>query len=217
MSKRPAAEFAFPSVAATISGAMVEVKEDSPAVKQRKVVRDDTIMKVQKKLDSIFKYFTDTQKFVLTYEGLTLEKTLDRDFRLVKAGKGPTMGAEYIKACHKHFALQSSSSSQLAANDASEEIRPILREAYQAYKGRPINRLPLIHFFKKHSYLNNRETVGVAKAVLDQNPDKCPDQRAFVLCAMSWFRENDLVNKVGSSTKHSSLCILVFVITLRTD
>lgn len=149
-----------------------------------------------------FKDFTDTQKFVLTYSGLTLEETLDRDLRSTKAGKGPDMGPDYIKTLRSRFALQSSASAQLPVTDPNQEIRPALRDAYKAFKGRPVDRKPLLQFFKAFKYLNTRESVGVARAILEQNPHKCHDQRAFVLSAMTWFKENDLANKVCPYNKN---------------
>ena len=213
MSKRPASG-SIPDESATLNGDMAGVDGALPAKKQRKLVRNDTNKQVTNKLWDHFRDFSDVQRFVLTYEGLTLEETLVRDTRFNKAGKPPTMGAEYYKLLRKRFLLQSSPSAQLAASDPSEEIRPVLREAYKAFKGRPVNRTLLLQFFKNHQYLNNRETVGVAKAVLEHNPNKSPDQRFFILGAMSWFRENDLADKVGSSTKLSSPWLVSFVITL---
>lgn len=166
--------------------------------KRRRLVRSDTNRQVNKKMWDHFRHFSDVQRYVLTYAGLTLEETLRRDTRTNKAGKGPAMGSEYYKTLRSRFELQSSGSVQLVAADPSEEIRPVLREAYKAFKGRPVNRTPLLQFFKSYKYLNNREAVGLGKAVLEHNPNKGGDQRSFILSSMTWFAENDLANKVCS-------------------
>lgn len=207
MAKRSAANALPGSDGAQSSDQIVLSSEgELPVRKQRKLVRNDTNRQVSKKMWDHFRDFTDVQKFVLTYEGLTLEETLTRDTRSNKAGKGPTMGSEYYKVLRKRFALQSAPSAQLVASDPTQEIRPALREAYKAFKSRPANRTPLLQFFKNQPYLNNRESVGLGKAILEHNPSKTADQRLFILSGMNWFRENDLANKVSPQ---SSL-ILVF-------
>lgn len=182
------------SSSASASGSASLVASDGqPATRKgRKVVRDDTSNQVSKFLFANFKDFNDVQKHVLHFSGLSLQETLEQDFRANKMGKGPNMGPEYVKTLRKRFALHSSPSAQLPPTNPSEEIRPALREAYKAFKGKPVNRNPLLEFLKTHKYHNCKEVVGLARAILEQVPSKCVDQRSFVLSGMTWFRENNL-------------------------
>jgi hypothetical protein len=150
---------------------------------------------VAKKFWDHFKGFWDTQKFVLAVEGATLEERLMKDTRTNRQGQGPAMGAAYCSKLRKMYALQTSPAMQLIAVDATAPIRADLREAIKDIKARPIKRSTLAEWLKASKYGNNRETVGIAKTLLEQCASKNTDQCDLLLQGMAWFRSNDVHTK----------------------
>ena len=167
----------------------------APKAATRRLVRQTTDKQVSNKFWDHFRDFTDTQKFVLTSDGLTLEETLMRDTRTNRAGQGPAMGATYYQSLRKLYALQPSPAMQLSATNPVEPIRTELRNAIKDIKSRPVKRSTLIEWLKVAEYGNNRETVGIAKTLLEQTASKTPDQRDLLLAGISWFKRNDVHTK----------------------
>ena len=174
---------------------LVSSAEAAPKPKTRRLVRQDTNKQVHKKLWDHFKGFSDVQKFVLTVDNLTLEERLKRDTKTNRQGQGPPMGAPYYVQLRRMYSLQASPGVQLAATNPTEEVRPDLRDAIRDLKTKPINRGTLTLWLKTSVYRNNRETVGVAKSLLDQCGMKSSGQRDLLLQGMDWFKRNGLHEK----------------------
>jgi len=174
---------------------LVESAQAAAKPRARRLVRQTTDKQVHKKFWDHFRDFTDTQKYVITCEGLTLEERLMRDTRTNRAGQGPAMGATYYQALRKLYALQASPAMQLAATNPNEPIRTELRNAIKDMKSRPVKRSTLIEWLKGFEYVNNRETVGIAKTLLEQTASKSPDQRDLLLAGISWFQKHEVHTK----------------------
>jgi hypothetical protein len=85
--------------------------------------------------------------------------------------------------------------SKLAAKDPSETIRSELRDAYKLFMAKQRQRTPLVLLLKDLPYVNNKETVGITKAALEEHASKGTEQRDFVLAVMRWYRANDIESK----------------------
>jgi hypothetical protein len=174
---------------------LVAAAEAVPKPKARRLVRNDTNKQVQKKIYDHFRDFSDTQKYVLTVNGLTLQETLQQDTRSNRLGNGPAMGSAYYVQKRKDFALTNSPSLQLVAANPSEEIRASLREAMKALKSKPVQRVPMLLWLKGSDYQTNRETVGISRVLLEQVVTKSAEQRDLVLQGMLWFKTNGVNDK----------------------
>ena len=95
----------------------------------RKLVKRTTAQQVQKKYWDHFRDFNDYQKYILVWDGLTLDDRLSKDTHATNEGCGPTMGACYYKNLRLRYSVHHASQSQLVVRNPAEEVRMELRAA----------------------------------------------------------------------------------------
>lgn len=190
-----------PTTAAAASGVdatttmLVEVAENTPkGVPRRRLVRQHTEKAVSKKMWDHFRDFSDIQKYVLTYEGITLEERLTRDTRDRRSG-GITMGAAYYSKLRGWYATTTNAAAMLTAKDPNQPVRASLREAMKQFKARPCKRQPLIEWLRTNKYDNNREAIGLAKTFLEQNATKTHEQRELAMAFIHWVHLHNIKEK----------------------
>ena len=182
-----------------------EAESASKLKASRKGVRRTVVQQVQKKYWDHFRDFSDYQRYILTWENLTLDARIRRDTDKVNEGGGPTMGAIYYRQLRSHYSVQSASATALVSSNTAEEVRPALRAAYKLYKSRPKQRGPLLEVLKSLQYQNNKEVVGLAKAVLEEDATKTTEQAECIMGLAKWFAVNHIPVKepaVFSAVKH---------------
>ena len=141
-----------------------------PSVGQkRKLVRRDTEQAVSKCLRDNFGNFTEINSDVLLYQGMTLRERLLKDKRSAKMGLA-TMGANYYRDLRQWYSGEESPMAKLAVKDNNEKVRQELIDALVAMKSNPPNRGPLSEFLSSAVGANQRELVGILKAMLELRP-----------------------------------------------
>jgi hypothetical protein len=161
----------------------------------RKLARRDTRAQVQKKYWDHFRDFSDYQKFIMVHENQTLDDRLMSDTHACNSGDGPTMGANYYRDLRKWYSVQQAATSQLAAKNPSEEVRAELKAVYKLFKARPKQRRPLLELLKTLDYKNNKECVGLARALLEEDATKGTEQKDFIIGVARWLAANEIPSK----------------------
>ncbi|CAE8583142.1 unnamed protein product [Polarella glacialis] len=187
----PASSSSGPIVGQLLQEEEVNVGSAAP---RRKLTKRNTDQQVTKKYWDHFRDFDDNQKYIIVVEGMTLEERLTKDTRASRGKNGIPMGAPYYRSLRLKYSSVSSNMAQLAAKDSSEEVRPAFRAAYKLFKSRPKERTPLIELLKTLSYHNNKETVGLAKALFEEDVSKGAEARDLVVSISRWFARNDIAN-----------------------
>ena len=152
-----------------------------------------------------FKDFSSTQTDVLLRGNppLTLRERVKAAYTRKQDGEARALGHILYTTLRAEYSQVDAVAGRLMVKDSNEPVRAILKDALNALRSQPPGKGLIMAFFSDAEYINQREVVGLFKALLDMYPLNSQLAREVLVEAMRWVMAQSV------NTLHPDECALL--------